>query len=118
MRVDKSLVLGLALLLAAATARPLVAQQINGKAVYEEECKSCHGLNGVPPERERARYKNLRALGDSGFVSALPRDLIVTIVTKGIDKDMKSFAGKLSEAEIRAVAGYIKDLATKRAGGT
>lgn len=115
--VAKSLALGLALLTVAG-AKPLMAQQADGKAVYQEECKSCHGLNGVPPAREQAKYKKLRSLGDSGFVSALSQDSIVTIVTKGIDKNMKSFAEKLSEAEIKAVAGYIRELAVKRAGGS
>jgi len=112
--VEKSLALGLALV-AVAAATPLMAQQADGQGVYRENCKSCHGINGVPPEREQAKYKKLRSLGDSGFVSELPQDSIVTIVTKGIDKNMKSFSDKLSEAEIRAVAGYIKELATKRA---
>jgi mono/diheme cytochrome c family protein len=112
---EKSLIVGLAILVVAGV-KPLAAQQADGQAVFRENCKSCHGINGVPPEREQAKYKKLRSLGDSGFVSELPQDSIVTIVTKGIDKNMKSFSDKLSEAEIRAVAGYIKELATKRAG--
>ena len=116
-RMETSLVLGV-ILVAVAVTKPLAAQQADGQGVYRENCKSCHGINGVPPEREQAKYKKLRSLGDSGFVSELPQDSIVTIVTKGIDKNMKSFSDKLTEAEIRAVAGYIKELATKRAGGT
>lgn len=91
----------------------LSAQQPDGQAVYREECKSCHGANGVPPERARGKYKKIKTLGDSGFVSALSADSIVTILKKGIDKDMKSFADKLSEPEMRAVTTYIKDLAEK-----
>lgn len=104
-------------LLPTAVVRSAAAQEPDGQAVFRENCKSCHGINGVPPEREREKYKKLRTLGDSGFVAALSQDSIVTIVTKGIDKNMKSFSDKLSEPEIRAVAGYIKQLAEKKKGG-
>ncbi len=94
-------------------AYPLQAQQSEGQAMYREECKSCHGINGTPPARERAKYKKLRTLGDSGFVSALSVDSIVTILTNGIDKNMKSFSSKLTTAEMRQVATYVKELAAK-----
>jgi mono/diheme cytochrome c family protein len=85
--------------------------------VYKENCKSCHGINGVPPERERTKYKKLRTLGDSGFVARLTQDSIVKIVTNGIDTNMKPFKDKLSADEIRAAAGYIKELAEKQKAG-
>ena len=88
-------------------------EPVSGESVYKEECKSCHGLNGTPPARERAKYKKLKTLGDSGFVVNLSVDSIVTILKKGIDKNMKSFKDKLSEPEMRAVAAYTKELAEK-----
>ena len=94
--------------------RPLAGQQPDGQAVYRQECKLCHGINGVPPKREQAKYKKLKSLGDSGFVSALSVDSIVTILKKGLGKDMKSFTGKLTDGEICAVAEYIKKLAEKK----
>ncbi len=106
------LALGLGVFLSLVTSR-LVAQQADGQDVYKEECKSCHGVNGAPPERAKAKYKKIKALGEDGFVSKLSQDSIVTILTKGIDKDMKSFKDKLSEAEMQAVAAYIKELAEK-----
>lgn len=36
------------------------------------------------------------------------------ILKKGLSKDMKSFAGKLSDAEMAVVADYIKELAERR----
>lgn len=101
------------LLLAGATLRA-AAQEADGPAIYRQECKSCHGLNGVPPARAREQYKKIKALGDDGFVSKLSVDSIVAILKKGIDKDMKSFTGKLSDSEMRAVATYIKELAEKK----
>ena len=109
--------LGIPLALAS-IARPSSAQAPDGQAVYKEECKSCHGINGVPPAREAAKYKKLKSLGDSGFVADLSKDSIVTILHKGIDKNMKSFKEKLSDGEMEAVAAYIKELAEKRKAGT
>jgi mono/diheme cytochrome c family protein len=103
-----------ATLLLAGLARQAAAQEADGQAVYREECKSCHGLNGVPPARAREQYKRLKALGDSGFVVKLSVDSIVTVLKKGIDKDMKSFKDKLTDPEMRAVARYIKELAEKK----
>ena len=94
---------------------PLAAQQPAGQATFREHCKACHGIAGIPPAREQAKYAKLRTLGDSGFVSALSVDSIVTILTNGIDKNMKSFATKLTAEEMRAVATFTKALADKKA---
>src|SRR6266545_1306614 len=86
---------------------PLVAQEVvSGESVCKEECKSCHGLKGTPPEQAKAKYKKMKAIGEDSFISALSEDSIVTILTKGIDKNMKSFKDKLSEPEMKAVAAY------------
>ena len=102
-----------AAVLLAGVARRAVAQEADGQSVYKEECKSCHGVNGVPPARARQQYKKIKALGDDGFVAKLSTDSIVTLLKKGIDKDMKSFSEKLDAAEMHAVAKYIKELAEK-----
>lgn len=101
-------------LLLTGTARRSGAQESPGLAVYRQECKSCHGINGTPPARALAQYKKIKSLGDGGFVSKMSVDSIVTILKKGIDKDMKSFTGKLSDAEMHAAAVYIKELAEKK----
>jgi len=99
--------------LGVALGQRLAAQQPDGQASYREECKQCHGLNGVPAAREREKYKKIKAFGDGGFGVALSVDSIVNILKKGIDKDMKSFAEKLDEGEMRAVAQYVKELGAK-----
>lgn len=101
-------------LLATLGVSALRAQQADGAAVYKAECKSCHGLNGVPPARAKEQYRKIKSLGQDGFVAKLSVDSIVTVLKKGIDKDMKSFTGKLTDAEMRAAATYIKELADKR----
>lgn len=98
---------------ALATTHRLAAQAPDGRDIYSEECKSCHGVNGAPPQRARAKYKKIRTVGDSGFVTGLSLDSIVTVLRRGIDTDMKSFKEKLSDPEIRAVATYIRTLGKK-----
>jgi len=73
--------------------------------VPRRERRAAGARKGEGPEDQGA--------GEDGFVSALSQDFIVTILTNGIDKDMKSFKDKLSDAAIRAVAGYTKELADK-----
>jgi mono/diheme cytochrome c family protein len=104
--------LGIAVIAGVGT-RQALAQEVDGKSVYREECKECHGLNGTPPERAVKKYKKIKAVGDSGFVTNLSEDSIVTILKKGIDKNMKSFSEKLSEPEMHAVTIYIKGLGEK-----
>lgn len=112
-----ALSLGVAVaVLASTAARSAAAQAPDGQTVFRENCKTCHGINGVPPERATRQYAKIKTLGTNGFVSALPEDSIVKILKKGIDKDMKSFKDKLSEPEMEAVAKYIKALAAKKAG--
>lgn len=89
------------------------AAQTGGEDVYRKECKSCHGLKGVPPARAKGQYKKIKAVGEDGFVTSLSADSIVIILRNGIDKDMKSFKSKLSEDEMRAAADYIRTLAKK-----
>jgi mono/diheme cytochrome c family protein len=100
-------------ILGVAQGHRLAAQQPDGQAVYREECKQCHGLNGAPAAREREKYQKIKAFGDLGFGVALSVDSIVKILKKGIDKDMKSFAEKLDDGEMRAVAQYVKELGAK-----
>lgn len=89
------------------------AQKPNGQSIFREECKLCHGVNGTPAAKDREKYKKIKAFGDDGFGSRLSVDSIVKILTKGIDKDMKSFKDKLEEPEMRAVAEYVKELGEK-----
>lgn len=112
------LAVGLAVV-AAVASRPLAAQEDEGQTVYRKECKTCHGLKGTPPARAVAKYKKIKTIGEEGFVSSLSEDSIVTILKKGISKDMKSFSAKLTEAQMKAVATYIKQLGSeaKKEGG-
>lgn len=91
-----------------------------GKAIYERECASCHGidLKGEPDWQQR---------NTEGYLPAPPHDqsghtwhhedqLLFQITKEGIQSvagadyrsNMPAFAGKLTDQEIWSVLAYIK----------
>ncbi len=108
------LILSLALIPALMTQ---VAAQSTGKDLYDANCKKCHGVLGTPPKALKAKFPKLAAF-DAAFIAKHSVDSIVTILTKGKGEDMKSLKGTLSPAEMKSVAEYVKELATRpRAAG-
>jgi mono/diheme cytochrome c family protein len=86
----------------------VAAQAADGKSVYSDECRTCHGAAGKPTQRAVREYKDMPTF-DAAFFSNRSQDSIVTVLNHGLGKDMKSFKGKLSAEEIAAVAKYIKE---------
>ena len=109
-----SLLLASAFGMMACSTPTLQGQQPDGQALYRKECKSCHGVTGVPPARAKEQYAKIKVLGEGGFVAKLTTDSIVVILKKGLSKNMKSFTGKLNPAEMGAVAVYIKELSERK----
>lgn len=106
------------LFLAALCAQRAAAQAPppDGQALYRRECRSCHGANGVPPQRAREQYEGIPSLADSAFMARRSDDSVVAVLRRGVGRDMKSFADKLSAAEMRAVAQYVRGLSRRRSG--
>jgi mono/diheme cytochrome c family protein len=100
------------IMLAAGLAQRSVAQAPDGKTLYEATCKKCHGSLGTPPKAMKEQYPKI-ATFDAAFIGKHTEDSIVTIMTKGKGEDMKPFKGKLTPAEMAAVAKYVHDLATR-----
>ena len=83
---------------------------IDGKALYEAKCKSCHAIDGkgTAPMKEKNKIPDLT---DAAWQGAHDRAKIVAVVTDGIkDTKMGSFKAKLKPEEIEAVAVYVKTL--------
>lgn len=104
--------LAIAIALVAATTIAGRRQEPAGKAPYEENCRKCHGVRGVPPKTMKAKYPKIVTF-DSAFFVGRSDDSVVTVLTKGKNEDMKSFKGKLSHDQMVAVAAYIRSFATK-----
>lgn len=77
----------------------------DGKAIYDGQCKSCHGADG-----------KMKALGKSAPVAGMKADAVVkdlqgykagTTNKHGMGAAMKGNAAKLSDADMKAVADYI-----------
>jgi mono/diheme cytochrome c family protein len=82
----------------------------DGKAVYDANCKKCHGAAGTPSAVMKKKFDKLAAF-DAAFFARRSVDSIVTILEKGKNESMKSFKDKLSADEMKAVAAYIRSLA-------
>lgn len=90
-----------------------LSQDSPGKVPYEENCRKCHGVRGVPPKTMQAKFPKIVTF-DAAFFAKRSDDSVVTVLTKGKNEDMKSFRDKLSHAQMVAVAAYIRSLGTKQ----
>ena len=100
--------------LAAVAGHPLRAQA-DGQALYEENCRSCHGVAGKPTDRARREFKlRIPTFADPAFFAHRSQDSIVAVLTHGVGdgQDMRSFKNMLSHDEMVAVARYMRTLAT------
>jgi mono/diheme cytochrome c family protein len=93
-------------------ALPSATDPAQGKAPYEENCRKCHGVRGVPPKTMKEKFAKI-ATFDLDFFAKHSDDSVVTVLTKGKNEDMKSFKDKLSHSEMIAVAAYIRSFAQK-----
>jgi mono/diheme cytochrome c family protein len=114
-------------LVSAAIAWPWASTDIAlGKAVYDANCASCHGL-------QLEGQADWRTPGAGGRLPAPPHDATghtwhhpdeqllaiirqgtAAVVGGGYESDMPGFAGVLTDAEIAAVLDYIKSTWPKR----
>lgn len=88
------------------------APERDGKTLYLENCKKCHGVLGTPPKTMKEKYEKIVTF-DEKFIAGRSDDSVVKILTKGKNDDMKSFKDKLSPDEMMLVAKYVRELAAK-----
>ena len=105
------LLAGIVLAASGATTRAF-AQAPDGKALYDENCKKCHGAIGHPPKTMIAKFPKI-ATFDAAFIEKRSVDSITKVITKGKNEDMKSFKDKMKPDELAAVAKYVHELAQK-----
>ncbi len=96
-----------ALVLLTAAARPPHPQEAEGEAIYQKQCRKCHGATGTPSTRMTDMYPTLKPLSEMTGVSA---DSIVTLLVNGGTEGMKTYKDKLTAEEMRAVAEYTLTL--------
>ena len=102
-----------ALAVGASTGARATAQGPDGKAIFEANCKKCHGPLGVPTKDAKDLYPKVATFADPKFLASHTVDSIVKVLTHGKGEDMKSLKLKLTPAEMVAVATYVRTLAPK-----
>jgi len=107
----RSMMVAVALASAVGASRA-AAQGPDGKALYDENCKKCHGVVGRPPKTMQTKYPKIYTF-DAAFVAARSDDSVVKILTKGKNEDMVSFKDKLKPDEMLAIAKYVRELGSK-----
>ncbi|MBI3568860.1 MAG: cytochrome c [Gemmatimonadetes bacterium] len=88
------------------------AQGADGKALYDEFCKKCHGVIGKPPATMQKKFEKI-ATFNAEFMAKHSVDSVVKVLSKGKNEDMKSFKEKMKPDELTAVAKYVHELAAK-----
>jgi mono/diheme cytochrome c family protein len=94
-----------ALTLVASTA---AAQGADGKALYDQHCKKCHGAAGKPSDGIKKMNPKIETFDAAFLAKRTDADLI-----KGIDEGkgkMKPFKDKMKPEEMAAVAKYMRTL--------
>jgi mono/diheme cytochrome c family protein len=96
------------------TAAARIARAEDGKALYDKNCKSCHGAEGKgdgpaakalkPPPEDFA--KGAKDMSEADIVAAIKDGKVG-------DKKHPAFGAKLSEDQLKAVAQHVKQLAGK-----
>ncbi len=110
--MSRSVVIALLFAVSSVAATRAQAQAQDGKALYDANCKRCHGVRGTPPQTMKKKFEKI-ATFDPAFITKHSTDSIVTVLTKGKNEDMKSFKDKLSHDEMVAIAKYVHELADK-----
>jgi mono/diheme cytochrome c family protein len=109
--MKRVLLVGLFLVASGAGARAF-AQAADGKVIYDENCKKCHGMRGTPPATMQKKFEKIAAF-DAAFMEKRSDDSVVKVLTKGKGENMKSFKDKMTNDEMAAVAKYVRELAVK-----
>jgi mono/diheme cytochrome c family protein len=105
-----------ALSFAAAADAPAVTPVIDAKKLYLAKCSTCHAKDGKGSKSMAAMFK--AKLEDLDLTSAALQkndDAAITKIIAGGRNKMPAFKGKLKDAEIAALVGYIRTIAAPAA---
>jgi cytochrome c6 len=102
-----AIVLTVALPLFSATLRA----QDDAPGVFKAKCAGCHGADGSGNTSVGKSLK-LRDLGSADVQKQTDADLIA-IITNG-KSPMPAYKGKLTDAQIKQLVAYVRDLAAKK----
>ena len=93
------------LAIALASAGTAYAQAPDGKALFEKNCRKCHG-EGQPSPAIKKLFPEIPTWDEAFFAKRTEAD-ILAVLTNGKGKNMKPWKDALSPEEMAAVAQYI-----------
>lgn len=89
-----------------------VARAADGTAaLYKAKCETCHGADGSgnTDMGKSTKAKDLR----SAEVQKMTDDQLTAAITNGMGDTMPAYKGKLTDAQIKDIVGYVRGLAKK-----
>lgn len=103
-----------ALFLLAGCRDRIAGGRADGAAIFSEVCARCHGPDGNPDAASVARL-GVKPLTSEHVQKSLSDDDIRRQILRGSEnKQMPSFAGALSDAQVDAVIAHVRTLAPPR----
>jgi cytochrome c6 len=100
-------IVGVVVLVGAGTAQAQAAADL-----YKTKCQACHGPDGTG---NTTMGKKLGARDfHSSDVQKMTEAQLIEIITKGKEKMPAYGAGKLTAAQIKDLAGYVRELGKKK----
>jgi cbb3-type cytochrome c oxidase subunit III len=81
-------------------------KKVNAAALYTaQKCGGCHGADG------KGKVKNSPNFADPAWQKKTSDAHMIEQIKKGKDPVMPGYASKLSDAEIKALVGFIRSFA-------
>lgn len=87
----------------AAQAQPAETSE-QTRQLYQSRCALCHGADGTP----KPIAKGAPTFTDPGWAPSV--ETIVTVLTDGKGRTMPKFKGRLTAAEMQALAAYLLEM--------
>ena len=78
-------------------------------ALYSKHCATCHGKDGRA-KTFKGKLKHARDLTDAEWQSRVSDERIFNSINNGRGSKMPGFEKKLSESQINALVGYVRQL--------
>ena len=89
---------------------PSLAGATDGAVVYKTQCSKCHGEDGHADTPAGKAMKAPALAGDAKVAALAPADLVKSVKE---NKKHAAFIAKVPDADLDAVASFVKGLAGK-----
>ena len=81
----------------------------DARTLYSKHCATCHGSDGRS-KTFKGKLKHARDLTDAEWQARVSDERIFNSINNGRGSKMPAFEKKLSESQINALVGYVRQL--------